>query len=112
VSRIDAGAKAQQLAEHPTIPTAPAGSFTRALEILSESYDYLPAVGKAAQAGYGNNGIFDAKAFFTSTDIVHGEKMDTVQLIAQRNADAVLEVERTLRQAWAQAHAPHPIPNP
>jgi hypothetical protein len=80
---------------------AKAGSFTRALEILTESYDYLPAVGKAAVVGYAS-GKFNAVAFFTSKDMVHGEEMDTVQVIAERNACAVVEVERTLRAAWAE----------
>ena len=104
-ARIDAKAKAQaapvttDVAKTPT----PYGSFTRALEILSDSYQYLPAVGKAAAAAYAS-GKFGPTPFFTSEDTINGEKMNTVQLIAQRNADAVLEVEKTLRQAWADAH--------
>jgi len=85
-------------------PVAPAkaGTFTRALEILWDSYEYIPAIGKAAQAGYAT-GQLDLKAFFTSKDTVHGEELDTLQLIADRHAAAVLEVERTLRAAWAEA---------
>jgi hypothetical protein len=79
------------------------GTFDRTFEILSDSYHYLPAVGKAAIAGY-SSGEFNPQAFFTSKDTVNGEELDTVQLIAERNAQAVIEVERTLRQAWAEAH--------
>jgi len=100
-ARIDA--KAKKEAAGPVEPHARYGSFVRTLEILSKSYEYLPAIGKAAQAAYAT-GTFDAKAFFTSEDTVNGEKMDIVQLIAERNASAVLEVEKTIRAVWAEAH--------
>jgi len=70
-----------------------AGSFTRALEILADSYAYLPAIGKAAQAAYAT-GKFDPKAFFSN---------DIIQLMAARHAAAILELERTLRTAWSEA---------
>ena len=85
--------------------------FKRDLEILRHSYTYLPAVGKAAQAAYAG-GTFDPKAFFTSEDTVGGEKMTMVQIIAEQNARAVLEVEKTLRRAWTQAQAAGPATVP
>ncbi|MGN6368048.1 MAG: hypothetical protein ACTHN5_07295 [Phycisphaerae bacterium] len=77
--------------------------FTRTFEILFDSYDCLPAVGKAGAAAYAT-GKFDVQAFFTSEDIIHNRKMTMIQLIADRNAQAVLEVESTWRRAWADAH--------
>lgn len=91
--------------------TAPAryDAFERSVAILFDSYRHLPAVGKAAQAGYAT-GTFDAGAFFSSewTDDA-GAKQTIVHLIAHRNAAAVREVERALRAAWAEAH---PTPSP
>jgi hypothetical protein len=79
------------------------GTFEYAYSILSNSYDYLPAVGKATLAGYAT-GEFNPEKFFNSEDTVKGQKMTILQLIADRNATAVLEVEQTLRTAWADAH--------
>ena len=81
----------------------PYGGFDRTFELLFDDYEYLPAVGKAGQAGYAT-GKFDPSAFFTSEDTIHDQKMTMIQLIADRNAKAVLEVEATWRRAWADAH--------
>ena len=104
-ARIDSHAK-ERAARLRLLPDAstPYDGFTRTFEILLDDYEYLPAVGKASQAAYAT-GKFDAQAFFTSEDTVHGEKMSMIQLIADRNANAVLEVEATWRRAWADAHA-------
>ena len=85
----------------------PYNPFRRSLEILSNSYTYLPAVGKAAQAAYAT-GTFDPKPFFTSEESVKGEKMTMIQVIAEQNARAVLEVEQTIRRAWDEARKPKP----
>jgi hypothetical protein len=104
LTRIDTHAK-ERAANPPAAfdPSKPYDGFARVIEILSDSYEYLPAVGKAGVAGYAS-GKFDATAFFTSEDTIHGEKMTMIQLIADRNAKAVLEVEATWRRAWADAH--------
>ena len=104
VARIDTHAK-ERAANPPAAfdPSKTYSGFDRTFEILNDSYDYLPAVGKAAQAAYAT-GKFDTVAFFTSEDTTHGEKMTMIQLIADRNARAVLEVEATWRRAWADAH--------
>jgi hypothetical protein len=104
VARIDAHGK-ERAANPPAAldPAKPYNGFDRTFEILNGSYDYLPAVGKAAQAGYAT-GKFDAQAFFASGDTIHGEEMTMIQLIADRNANAVLEVEATWRRAWVDAH--------
>jgi hypothetical protein len=103
-TRIDDKAKD---AAHQPVPiatlAAPYDGYTLALHILSDSYDYIPAIGKAAEAGY-STGEFNPQTFFTSTDTVHGRNLDTIQLIADRNASAVLQVEAALRHAWADAH--------
>ena len=78
--------------------------FARAIGILSDSYEYLPAVGDAAQHGY-SSGKFDAAAFFGAQETVHGQAMTLIQLIADRNASAVLEVEAAWRHAWAEGHS-------
>jgi hypothetical protein len=103
-TRIDVHAR-ERAANPPAIfdPRKPYSGFDRTFEILSDSYEYLPAVGKAGQAGYAS-GKFDAAAFFNSEDTIHGEKLTMIQLIADRNAKAVLEVEATWRRAWADAH--------
>jgi hypothetical protein len=97
--------KAKGAGEQPVAVAAlgaPYDGYTLTLQILSDSYDYLPAIGKAAEAGYAS-GEFNPEAFFTSTEIVKGRKLDTIQLIADRNASAVLQVEAALRHAWADA---------
>ena len=43
-------------------------------------------------------------AFFTANDTIHGQEMTMIQLIADRNANAVLEIEATWRRAWLDAH--------
>jgi hypothetical protein len=96
LARIDAHAKTF------SSPT-PYDPFARAIAILSDSYDYLPAVGDAAQHGYAT-GKFDPAAFFGAQETVHGQPMTLIQLIADRNASAVLEVEAAWRHAWADAH--------
>jgi hypothetical protein len=93
-----------QWPEYPARTVPPYDPFTRSLEILRHSYTYLPAIGKAAQAAYAD-GKFDPKAFFASEDTVHGQSLTIIQLIAEQNARAVLEVEKTLRRAWDTAHA-------
>jgi hypothetical protein len=95
-ARIDAHAKTF------SSPT-PYDPFARSILILSESYEYLPAVGDAAQRGYAS-GKFDPSAFFGAQETVHGQSMTLIQLIADRNASAVLEVEAAWRHAWADAH--------
>ena len=72
----------------------PYNGFDRAFEILNDSYDYLPAVGKAARPGMPRANSTPSP-FSTSEDTIHGEKMMMIQLIADRNAKAVLEVEAT-----------------
>jgi hypothetical protein len=73
------------------------------LHILSDSYDYLPLVGHAAQAAYAS-GSFDAGAFFDFEGVVHGRRMTIIQLKALQNAKAVLAVEKCYRLAWAAGH--------
>lgn len=103
-SRIDEKAKD---AAHQPVAIAGLGAaydgYTLTLQILSDSYDYLPAIGKAAESGY-SSGEFNPQSFFTSTDTVKGRQLDTIQLIADRNASAVLQVEAAFRHAWADAH--------
>jgi hypothetical protein len=96
-------ARVEKKEKEEKMPETKLGTFDRTYEILADSYQYLPAIGKASIAAYAT-GEFNPQAFFTSEDTVNGEKMDIVQLIAERNAQAVVEVERTLRQAWAEAH--------
>jgi hypothetical protein len=93
-----------QWPEYPSRTAVPYDPFKRSLEILRHSYTYLPAIGKAAQAAYAD-GKFDVQAFFRSEDTVGGESMTIVQIIAEQNARAVLEVEKTIRRAWDVAHA-------
>jgi hypothetical protein len=96
-------ARVEKKGREEKMPATKLGTFDRTFEILSDSYQYLPAIGKAAIAAY-SSGEFNPQAFFSSEDTVKGEKLTIVQLIAEQNAQAVIEVERTLRQAWAEAH--------
>jgi hypothetical protein len=71
------------------------------LRILSDSYNYLPLIGHAAQAAYAN-GTFDPKAFFPFEGQVNNQRMTIIQLIARQNALAVLDVEHAYRLAWME----------
>ncbi len=77
--------------------------FLLDLAILSDSYDYLPLIGNAAQAAYAT-GTFDPEKFFPFEGEVHGQKLTIEQMIALQNAKAVLQVERVYRRAWEDAH--------
>jgi len=73
------------------------------LQTLSDSYDYLPFIGHAAQAAYAS-GEFNPGIFFNFTAQTHGQKMSIIQLIALQNAKAVLNVEEAYRMAWELSH--------
>jgi hypothetical protein len=73
------------------------------LATLSQSYDYLPFVGRASRAGYATE-TFDPQAFFGYQGDAHGEKMTMIQLIALQNAKAALNVAQVYRLAWEEAH--------
>jgi hypothetical protein len=73
------------------------------LEILSDSYDYLPLIGRAAQSAYAT-GDFDPKGFFTFQGQSHGRPMTIIELIAWQNAQAVLHTEFIWRMAWLAGH--------
>ena len=73
------------------------------LRILGASYDYLPFVGAATQAGYAS-GQFDPAAYFGYVGPTHGQQLSMIQLIALQNAKAVVDVEMAFRLAWDEAH--------
>jgi len=77
--------------------------FHGALETLSDSYDYLPYVGRATQAAYAG-GSFDPAAYFGFTGETHGQKIKMIELIALQNAKAVRNTEHAWREAWIAAH--------
>lgn len=81
------------------------------LQILGDSYDYLPLIGRAARAAYAS-GTFDPQAFFTYQGKAHGQDLTILQLIALQNAKAVLHTERAWRSAWRAAHASPPPRDP
>jgi hypothetical protein len=97
-------AQAAQRAAAPVIAVASFDPFRWDLQTLSDSYDNLPLVGRAAQAAYAS-GTFDPKAFFTFSGQTHGHQMTIIQLIAHQNAEAVLNVEMVYRLAWEAAHS-------
>ncbi|MGA3066215.1 MAG: hypothetical protein ABSF29_05130 [Tepidisphaeraceae bacterium] len=101
IARIDSMAATRAAQTRPTC--ANFDPFRWDLRILSDSYDYLPFVGRAAQAGY-VTGKFDPAAFFGYTGQTHGQTMNMIQLIALQNAKAVLDVEMAYRLAWDEAH--------
>ncbi len=88
-------------------PAAKFDPFTFALESFLDSYDNLPLLGHAAQAGYAND-TFDVVAFFNAHGIVRGRQMSTLDMLAIQNAKAVLAVEKIYHQAWQQAHPTAP----
>jgi hypothetical protein len=94
-------------AQAKTLPasstTTPYDPFTHAIAILSDSYHYLPAVGDAAQRACAT-GKFNPTAFFGAQETVDHHPMTLIQIIADRNASAVLAVECAWRAAWAEAH--------
>jgi hypothetical protein len=101
LSDID-GLAAQRAAQTGPTPET-FDPFRWDLRILGDSYDYLPFVGRAAQAGYAT-GQFDPAAFFGFSGQTHARTMTIIQLIAQQNAKAVLDVEMAYRLAWDDAH--------
>ena len=101
LAEIDAQAAQRSHQPQPTAQTF--DPFRWDLRTLSDSYDYLPFVGRAAQAGYAT-GQFDPAAFFGYRGQTHGRTMTMIQLIARQNAEAVLNVELVFRLAWEEAH--------
>jgi hypothetical protein len=85
----------------------PYDPFGRSVALLLEGYDYLPAIGAAAQAGYAG-GTFNPGPFFNATSTVHEKPVSVVHIIAGQNAAAVLEVEAAVRAAWIQGHPAPP----
>ncbi len=87
----------------PSITAENFDPFMWTLQNLSDGYDYLPFVGRAAQAAYAS-GKFDPTAYFPHEGETHGQKMTIIELIALRNAKAVLDVDKIWRLAWDEAH--------
>src|SRR5581483_10101710 len=102
INQLAAGEK--PWGDHNAGSAASFDPFTWDLQILSDSYDYLPLIGRAAQAAYAS-GTFDPQAFFTYAGRAHGQNLAIVQLIALQNAKSVLDTERVWRLAWNSAHA-------
>jgi len=76
--------------------------FAVDIDVVLDSYDYLPLIGHAAQAAYAT-GTFNPDAFFPFTGPIHGRTLSIVQLIALQNAKAVVELEAYYRAAWAES---------
>ncbi len=96
--------QATQRATAPRVAVASFDPFRWDLQTLSDSYDNLPLVGRAAQSAYAS-GTFDPKAFFSFSGQTHGHQMTIIQLIAHQNAEAILNVEMAYRLAWEAAHS-------
>ena len=82
------------------------------VEVLLNSYDYLPMIGHAAAAAYSNSSAgsrsrlsFDAPAFYHFQGTYHGKQTTIMEMKARQLAWAVVRVERLWRQAWDQAQA-------
>ncbi len=88
-------------AAHP-VPAGPDGVFRLDLTVLSDSYDGLPLVGHAAAAAY-RTGTFDVAAFYGFAGRVDGDDTTVAELMGDRNAAAVRQVEVLYRAAWAEA---------
>ncbi len=88
-------------AVHP-VPAGADGVFRLDLMVLSDSYDALPLVGRAAAAAY-RTGTFDAAAFYGHAGVVDGHETTVAKLMGDRNAAAVRQVELLYRAAWAEA---------
>ncbi len=90
-------------AVHPVPPNAMGdGVFRLDLMVLSDSYDALPLVGRAAAAAY-RTGTFDAAAFYGHAGTVDGHATTVAALMGDRNAAAVRQVELLYRSAWVEA---------
>ena len=79
------------------------GVFRLDLMVLSDSYDALPLVGRAAAAAY-RTGTFDPVAFYGHAGLVDGHESTVAQLMGDRNAAAVAQVGLLYRSAWADGH--------
>ena len=87
------------------------------VEVMLYSYDYLPLIGRAAQAGYKIGGTatepagapaakIDADAFFHVKMNVHDVEISMMEMKAQQMALGVKRVQRVWLQAWNEAHQP------
>jgi hypothetical protein len=94
-------AKPTPMANAHPLPAGADGVFQLDLMVLSDSYDALPLVGRAAAEAY-RTGTFDPAAFYAHAGPVDGRETTVVQLMADRNAAAVRQVELLYRAAWGQ----------
>ena len=78
------------------------GIFRLDLMVLSDSYDGLPLVGRAAAAAY-RTGTLDVPTFYGFAGNVDGRPTTVVKLMADRNAAAVRQVAAVYRSAWTEA---------
>ena len=97
--------------------------FQATLEVSLQSYDALPLIGTAAMKAAKQGGTpehpegsaspdFDTEVFFHATGPYLGREMSVLEMKAHQQAWAVHRIERVLRQAWDEAHAPAPATTP
>jgi hypothetical protein len=86
-------------------------------EVSLQSYDALPMIGVAAMKAAGQGGTpehpegditgkFSTESFYHGKGRYMGKEMTVLELKAYQHAWAEKRVERILRQAWDEAHAP------
>ena len=86
-------------------------------EVSLQSYDALPMIGVAAMAAAGQGGTpehpegditgkFSTETFYHSKGQYMGREMTVLEMKAYQHAWAEKRVERILRQAWDEVHAP------
>ena len=88
------------------------------IDISLKSYDALSLIGRAAMKAAGQGGTpehpqgeagekFDTETFYRTRGTYMGREMSVLEMKAYQQAWAVKRVQRLLRQAWDEAHAPH-----
>jgi hypothetical protein len=102
-----------------TDPVQTTDLFRATLEVSLASYEALPLIGTAAMKAAKQGGTpehpegaasgeFDTETFFRARGTYLGREMSVLEMKAHQQAWAVKRVERVLRQAWDEAHAPAP----
>lgn len=94
------------LAAHPdprfAIDAGRFDGFATSLNLVHNSYGFLPLIGRAAQAAYAS-GKFDPAAFYTFGGTAEGRAMTVLDMIALQNARATMVVAQAIRAAWREA---------
>lgn len=98
-------------ANQPAVRSEP---YDSTLQTVSESYEHLAFLCRAATAAFEGGG-FNRQAWFAYAEVLDGRKTSVAELQGERMALATLAVRTFIRQAWDDATRignPPPVPPP